>query len=248
MSNVEALEVSDRSHLPDLSDCWFYHVMDLPGLGTVNHHGSWDLRGRFDQYIGHVDLSGKTLVDVGTASGFLTFEAEKRGALVTSFDVATGGSINIDPKTDAHLKNIEIQKLHNSYRLAHGLLGSNARQAYGDALELSKYVEPHDIVLIAQMLVHVRDPLAVLEHATRVAREKIIIVEGSFPSETPIARFFGAQYPGTNSWWHLSDRLYRDVLDLFGFRIISAAIGTYQCNHPDQRGMQQIWTFVAERK
>jgi 2-polyprenyl-3-methyl-5-hydroxy-6-metoxy-1,4-benzoquinol methylase len=58
--------------------------MDLPGFGSVI--GQWDLRGRFDNYTGRVPLAGRTVVDVGTASGFLSFDAEKRGALVTGFD------------------------------------------------------------------------------------------------------------------------------------------------------------------
>ena len=70
--------------LPALQECVFYHSIDLPGIGSVK--GEWDLRGKFDEYIGSIDVSGKTVLDVGTASGFLTFEAEKRGATVFSFD------------------------------------------------------------------------------------------------------------------------------------------------------------------
>ncbi len=83
------VSTSAQPALPKLEECWFYHVMDLPGLGTIEHPGSWDLRGRFDEYIAHTPISGKTLVDVGTASGFLSFEAEKRGAIVTSLPPAT---------------------------------------------------------------------------------------------------------------------------------------------------------------
>jgi hypothetical protein len=98
------------------------------------------------------------------------------------------------------------------------------------------------------MLVHVRDPLAVLEQACRVARETVIVAEGSFESADPLAHFFGAQFPGTNSWWHLSTGLYRDAFSIFGFALKRATPSTYLCNHPAARGMQQIWTFVAERK
>ena len=49
--------------------------------------GEWDLRGRFDDYVGRLDLSGKRVLDIGTASGFLTWEAERRGAQVVSFDL-----------------------------------------------------------------------------------------------------------------------------------------------------------------
>ena len=43
-----------------LEDCYFYHTLDLPGYGHVQ--GEWDLRGRFDDYIGGVDLRGKTVL------------------------------------------------------------------------------------------------------------------------------------------------------------------------------------------
>lgn len=242
------MNASAYQPLPKLEECWFYHVMDLPGLGTVNHFGSWDLRGRFDDYVGYTPLSGKTLLDVGTASGFLTFEAERRGATVTSFDVPSGDTVHIDPGTDAAAKRAEIIKLHNSYRLAHSLLGSRARTAYGNALELSRCVEPHDIVLIAQMLVHVRDPLSVIEQACKVAHETVIIAEGSFEAELPLAAFCGAQSPGTNSWWHLSTTLYRDAFSIFGFALKQVTKSTYLCNHPACAGMQEICTFVAKRK
>jgi 2-polyprenyl-3-methyl-5-hydroxy-6-metoxy-1,4-benzoquinol methylase len=231
----------------DRPECWFYHVMDLPELGTVNDFGSWDLRGRFDEYVGGVNLAGKTVLDVGTASGFLTFEAEKRGAIVTSFDVESSGT-HVDPGTNAEEKRKENILMQNGYRLAHSLLKSKATQAYGDATSLSKYVTPHDIVLIGQMLVHVRDPIAVIEHAAKVAKEKIIIAEGSWREEAPIAKYVQAYYPGTNSWWHLSTGLYAAALKTFGFKIVAATKAMYQCNHPAVNGPAEIWTFVAERQ
>ena len=64
----------------------FHHHMDLPGLKEVGK--GWDLRETIDDYLGHFDFRGKRVLDVGTASGFLTFEMEKRGAEVVSFDRA----------------------------------------------------------------------------------------------------------------------------------------------------------------
>lgn len=48
--------------------------------------GAPDIRGLFDQYIGDYALVGKTVLDVGTASGFIAFDAEKTGALVTALE------------------------------------------------------------------------------------------------------------------------------------------------------------------
>jgi len=40
----------------------------------------WDLRGQFEGYTGRVDVRGKRFLEIGAASGFVSFEAEKRGA------------------------------------------------------------------------------------------------------------------------------------------------------------------------
>src|SRR3954453_19690526 len=78
---------ASRRVLQRLEDCYFYHTMELPGLGIVKGH--WDLRGKFDDYIGRVELGGKSVLDVGTATGFLSFEAEQRNAArVVSFDMS----------------------------------------------------------------------------------------------------------------------------------------------------------------
>ena len=60
--------------------------MDLPSLGLI--HGHWDLRGRFDDYVGGVAVTGKSVLDVGCATGFLSFAAEERGASVVSIDMS----------------------------------------------------------------------------------------------------------------------------------------------------------------
>jgi hypothetical protein len=87
-----------------LEDCSFYHAMDIPAVGEVK--GTRDLRGMFEDYVGHVELAGRTLLDVGTASGFLTFEAERRGATVTSFD--TDSAANYQSLPSPYVKDRSI--------------------------------------------------------------------------------------------------------------------------------------------
>ena len=73
-------------HIDSLDDCYFYHTMDLPEFGVVRGH--WDLRGRFEDYLSGVPVAGKSVLDVGAATGFLSFEAERRGARVLSVDMS----------------------------------------------------------------------------------------------------------------------------------------------------------------
>src|SRR5687767_13478815 len=78
-----------------VEDCQFYHCMDFPKGESVK--GPWDIRGQFEQYIGSYPLAGKTVLDVGTASGFLAFSAEKAGAKVTTLELKTLAEICLLP-------------------------------------------------------------------------------------------------------------------------------------------------------
>ena len=66
-------------------DCYFYHVMEIPGHGLVG--GEWDLRAGVDDYLGGVDLSAQRVLEIGPASGFLTFHMETAGAAVVSIEL-----------------------------------------------------------------------------------------------------------------------------------------------------------------
>jgi len=116
----------------DLKDCYFYHTMDLPGIGKIE--GNWDLRSNLKKYLGGVNFAGRRALDVGCASGILSFYMEKQGAEVVSFDLDKNEDWDMVPfaKWDqfgliaAERKSI-INKLNNAYWLAHRLVDSRQR-------------------------------------------------------------------------------------------------------------------------
>ena len=69
---VEAPYAEPRE-VTSLDECYFYHSMTIPGYGLVR--GPWDHREGVDAYLGNVDLQGKRVLEVGTASGFFCFES-----------------------------------------------------------------------------------------------------------------------------------------------------------------------------
>ena len=73
----------------DITQCYFYHTIDLPEIGTVE--GNWDLRAGLHEYLGNFDFRGKRVLDIGTANGILSFWMEKHGAEVISFDLDKEG-------------------------------------------------------------------------------------------------------------------------------------------------------------
>jgi 2-polyprenyl-3-methyl-5-hydroxy-6-metoxy-1,4-benzoquinol methylase len=235
-------------HKIDPSKVWFYHAMDLPELGPVDIEEGWDLRGRFDQYIGYVPLKGRTVLDVGAASGFLSFEADKRGAIVTSFDAGTLDDREMPQNNQAARDWVadELRRMHAGYDLAHSAFQSNAKIKRGSVYRLSKIVDQHEIVIVGQILVHLKDPWNALREAAACSSDTLIIIEGSFNSYHPVATFVG-QAEATG-YWHISNTLYRHWFGLLGFALISEASANYVCRHPQGQAEYKVWTFVARRK
>src|SRR5712675_3463859 len=79
----------------DISECYFYHVTDLPGYGQVGEE--WDLRGREESYLGGVSFEGKRVLELGTASGYLCRFMESKGADVIGFDLPADRSWDLVP-------------------------------------------------------------------------------------------------------------------------------------------------------
>jgi hypothetical protein len=164
----------------DLADCSFYHTMDIPGVGHVE--GLWDLREGIDAYLGKVDFRGKRVLEIGTASGFVCFAMEARGANVIAYDLSQDYDWDIVPfphVTDAHVetRKREIRRLNNAFWLAHKANGSSARVAYGTAYNVPETIGSVDIATYCCVLLHLRDPFLALAQGARLAGESVIIVE-----------------------------------------------------------------------
>lgn len=235
----------------DPCECEFYHCIDLPEFGTTQ--GQWDLRGRVDEYLGQIEISGQRVLDVGTASGFLTFEMERQGASVVSFDADSHTRLQPLPFKGSWVKPIGAEgltRLKNSYWFAHRLLQSNAQAYYGNIYDMPEALGLFDVVVVAQILVHLRDPIGALASIVdRVAPGgKLVIAEGMVHSDQPYAHFLqnAASRDISPVWWQLSTGLYREVLSMMGFTISQQSYGQYRCVAIDNE--VGITTLLCERR
>lgn len=79
-----------------LAEFEWYHTVELaPGVLTP---GRYDHRRYLRHYELPDDLSGKTVLDIGAASGFFSFEFEKRGGRVTAVDPPTWMAHDFGPR------------------------------------------------------------------------------------------------------------------------------------------------------
>jgi SAM-dependent methyltransferase len=240
-----------------LEDCFFYHAMELPGFGVVPAH--WDLRGRFDDYVGGVDVRGKSVIDIGTATGFLSFEAENRGASqVVSFDQRDGAEQKFLPFKDklysrdharwAQQYRAEIERWKNAYWLSHRLLGSKAQAFYGDIYNLPAELGEFDVAIVGSVLEHLSDPVSALTSIARLTKERIVIVTPLLETDEPVARFEGrADRPDADfTWWTYSPAVYREVLGMLGFEIERIKKAAYYYMYGDRD--EERSTIVAVRR
>jgi hypothetical protein len=241
----------------DPKQCVFYHTMDLPDSAVKGH---WDLRGRLFDYIGGLTVSGKSVIDVGTASGFLTWELEKAGADVVSFDAGDATDIAFVPIHDQrHVtdrdawkrdNDVFLDRLKNSYWFAHRQLRSRSRALYGNIYELDTYGHQFDIAVMGQILVHLKDPVNAIAAVARVCRETLVITEGTIDSPQPDMRLCARASSGGPGymWWLCSVPFYREVLAMQGFEVTGVTTASFSCEAAYCTGDIPLTTIVATRR
>lgn len=222
----QTIEYVQPTKISDVSECTFYHRMDVPGLGVVG--GQWDLRHCTDEYMGSYDVQGKRVLDVGAASGYMSFEMEKRGAEVVSFDMASGAQWDLVPRrrdadADAALRR-RIYEAHsrmvNGYWLLYEKLGSKARVYHGDIYNLPAALGSFDVVFLGMVLSHLRDPFRALESAARLSREAVIVTNQVLESKQPVARFVPERGGDDDRvWWIPSGACIEAMLGVLGYEV-----------------------------
>jgi SAM-dependent methyltransferase len=234
----------------DMADCYFYHTMELPGHGVIEGR-DWDLRAGVDEYLGHVDFAGQRILEIGPASGFLTFEMEKRGADVVSIEVTAEHGWDFVPYPAEKLqevfgpRRIVMQQLKNSYWFSHAAHGSKAKVYYGDVYDLPDALGHFDIAVMGAVLLHCRDPLRIVEQCARMAT--LLIITDMFYPElegAPVCRL--APSPQNflwHTWWHFSTQYFTQFLAVLGFS--SCELSRHQQSH---RGKPYtLFTVVGQR-
>lgn len=233
----------------DLIDCHFYHSMEILGYGAVT--GDWDLRAGFEDYLGKADLSGQRVLEIGPASGFLTFELERRGAEVVSIEVTDEPGLDFVPYPASKLKEIlgprrvVMQRLKNSYWLSHAAFGSKAKVHYGDVYHLPSRLGSFHTAIMGSVLLHCRSPLHIIEECGKRARS-LIIVDMFYPElegKAIIQLAPDSEDLLWHTWWHFSAQFFIQFLKVMGFVTIETS--THSQLH---RGTAYtLFTIVARR-
>lgn len=241
----------------DPLECYFYHTMEIPGLGLVE--GQWDLRDGVDAYTGGVDYKGKRVLEIGTASGYLCFHLERQGAEMVSYDLSAGQSWDIVPVASVDLDAIIeerraiMRKINNGYWYAHRAFQSEAKVVYGTVYDIPLAIGTVDISTLCSVLLHLRDPFLALQNAARLTADTIVVTDMVSPygpvapgtPARPRLEFVPEFRKGgpTDTWWFLTPDIVQEFLGVLGFE---ESVVT----HHSQKaywGEAELFTVVARR-
>jgi hypothetical protein len=241
--------------------------MDIPDHGIVQ--GEWDLRGREAAYLGNVNLSGKRVLEVGTASGHLCFTMEKMGASVIAYDLSDKQQWDVVPYAGYDIKRYfaehqpHIRRLNNSYWFAHRAFKSSAKVVYGSVYEIPDGIGDVDVCTFGSILLHLRDPFLALQRVSSHAREAVIVTEVASGlglralaykiltmtealTGVRMIRFLpnAKKLSPLDSWWVLTPRLIAEFLKILGFPHTTVSFH----RQPFQNREIQLFTVVGRKE
>jgi len=194
---------------------WF-HSIDL-GHGIISP-GSKSLaihRAEYSAFFDPVELSGRSVIDIGAWNGAYSFEAKRRGAARVL-------------ATDHYVWNHPVFRGRDGFELARSVLNADLEVRDIDIPDLSPdSVGTFDVVLLLGVFYHLLDPIAALQQVAKLARE-VLIVE-THTDALEINRPAMIMYPGAelgndaSNWWGPNPACMVALLKEFGFAKVDAA-------------------------
>jgi SAM-dependent methyltransferase len=184
------------------------------------------LRATADEYLGGVDFSGKRVIEVGPASGFLSFHMERRGARVTCIEPPAEAFWDRIPRReidfDRHIRDFwhHIERVRNSFWFLHQAYGSQVRLYEADTYRLPPSLGTFDFGVLASLLLHCSSPVRLIESVANLVRGSLIVTDTYHADlgDQPTCRLHASADNKTiDTWWDFSPTFFTKYLAVLGF-------------------------------
>jgi hypothetical protein len=226
----------------DLENYYWYHTVDL-GNGLITP-GDYDYRTVLAQFKFPADMTGMSVLDVGSATGFFAFEFEKRGANVTSVELPSIADWDMPSDEDREQTLKELMAVHKAnsvedlhwlhlegpFQFCRKLLNSNVRRFHSSIYELSLEklgCKPFDLVFAGDILLHTFSPLKALVSLAPLCKGTLVLTQNSLDLQydDPVMVYMGGsdRTADSRSWWSASRMCSEQILKRLGFKTVSVA-------------------------
>jgi tRNA (mo5U34)-methyltransferase len=257
--------------LSDADRYYWYHTLDL-GDGLVTP-GLYDYRETLGAFGFPENMSGMTVLDVGSATGFFAFEFERRGARVISVELPSLRDLDRFPGQDVEssLRKIESMGqfrrrgyserdlywylLEGPFRFCRERLGSRVERCYSTiynlTLERTGVREGFDLVFLGDVLIHTLYPLKALAALAPLCRGSLIFAgvlpEG--PQEPPAMMYIGGANADEDevAWWHPNLSCLTQMLSKLGFKHVLNAGFHRGVLYPSGYGFERVVLRAQKR-
>ena len=226
---------------------FWYHTLDL-GESLITP-GSFDYRSAISEYGLPQSMAGMQALDVGSATGFFSFEMERRGADVTSVELPSLLSWDRFPgvsteqiittirgrlpyhtlqdfdefiQTASHAA-IYIALIDGPFQFCRSVLASRITRRYAEIYDLPRLFgssRRFDVVMLGDILLHLIDPLRALASAASICAGTLVIAQTISHEGTPLMRWIATPDDDTAEWWQPSLGWFRAILQRLGFRSV----------------------------
>jgi tRNA (mo5U34)-methyltransferase len=177
-----------------------YHRLDLGGGLVID--GDYDMN-KYVHYYGLPSrLDGRTVLDVGTASGYFAIECARRGAQVTAIDIWDDTCL---------LKGVVET------------FGLDVQYAQKSIYDLDASFGVFDLVVCGSLILHLPDPLGAIQRLRSVCGGRAIVstasTDDSATNPAPLCEFTGQRARQGDYWayWRLSAPALRKMFHAVGF-------------------------------
>lgn len=237
---------------PRREDCLFYHACTLDDGEEVR--GEWDLRANTFEYLGEINLTGRSVLEVGPASGYLSFYMEAAGARVTCVEPTMSHLWDIvpfegfDTESWRHQFNKTITGVRNSFWYLHQQQRSSVRMFEGDPCALPQDFGPFDVGVLASVLLHTRRPLDLLQSVAARVSSTMVITELYDPSmgDAPLSMLMPHRgVKQVDTWWQFTPQFFISALGLMGFT--RCKVNYHSQPQPAHDREMKFFTVVGER-
>jgi SAM-dependent methyltransferase len=242
---ADFLRYVDTNKLSDeVKRFYWYHTVDIAdGIATP---GLFDYRSAWEEFGLPESFDGQTLLDVGPATGFFTFEAARRGARVTCTELPALYVVDSFPgqSTEQTIQKMEkmllpeaTERRHSAadlhwlliegpFRFCRERLNADIERKAMSIYDVSRKSldapDGFDWVLACDVVYHTINPLAALAAVASACRGTLVLVQrmsGSF-DDPPAMLYTGGADPNTDdvNWWLPNLSCLDQILRKLGFR------------------------------